>query len=566
MRAHRGAALRRGAGQALLLGALLGGCGDGAALELGPGALPPTCFGAGAPLFADATLASGVRHVHRAPAGAAYYLRNVGGGVAIEDLDGDGDLDLYLSNGAGPKGLYLNRGDGTFDERAAAAGAAFPQDWTLGVAAADVDGDGDADLLLLNRGPCRLLRNEGGARFRDLGEAAGLGACANAASASFADLDGDGDLDLLIAELAAAYDPVRDAARPGRSRLNENRGDGTFAAAPTTLPESTTYLGILADLDGDDRPDLLLPEEFGTGSPNRLFRNLGPGDAARWPRLAEVTAGAGVALPRSVMGVAVLDLEGDGLPDLLLTNLLGQAPNREVLLTNRGALRFADVAPARGAHAMARAAHDSARAVSWGVLSEDLDNDGLQDLYLVYGHFEPTEEFSLPPSFYAPMRPGQPNALLLGRAPEGGEEPGLHFRERPGSCAEESGRGRGVAAGDLDGDGCLDLVVVNQDGPARLLRGLCPGGGGSLEVELRGRGGRSAVGAQLSLSAGGRRQLRHLIAGSSVHSSLPRRLHFGLGEAAAVDELRVRWPGGGEQVLRGLPRGRPGRPLIIEEE
>lgn len=514
------------------------------------------CFGAGEPLFEDATPRAGVGHIHQVPEGYGYYHANVGGGAVLEDLDGDGDLDLYVTNGDGPKAFYRNRGDGTFDECAERAGLSFPEDWTLGVSAADYDNDGDQDIYLLNHGPNRLLRNRGDATFEDVTEAAQVGDPGTGASASWGDVDGDGYLDLFVGNLAEDFHPAR-GATPTRSRLYRSRGDGTFEDASTSfgpagLPEGSSYAGLLFDLDQDGFSDLLLTEEFGPG--NRLFRGGGRPGAPAWEDISEA---AGVSLPAAVMGVALLDLEDDGLPDLFLTNLWGEPPGREALLQNLGGGRFADVSAERGAFAMEGVVDPgvATRTVSWAAVTLDIENDADEDLYVVYGQFLPTEDLPLNGSSYPPMRPGQENALL--------RDDGGAFTLLEGTCAEEAGRGRGAVAGDVNGDGCVDLYVVNQDGAARLLRNRCDDAGRSLELELVGtRSNRDGIGARITVIAGGVTQERFVASGTGVHSSGPKRVHVGLGPATEADEVRVRWPSGAMQMLRSLAAGR--RHTVVE--
>lgn len=530
---------------------LLFACGCGRA-PVHPGGVPfdaaraaPLCFGEGTPLFDDVTAQAGSGAIHHIRSNLPYYLRNLGGGVVMEDLDGDGDLDLYVSNGDGAKTLLLNHGDGTFDEAAAHAGADFPDDWTHGVSAADFDDDGDQDLLLLNRGQSRLLRNRGDATFEDVTDQMGLTGLANAAGASWADLDGDGKLDLLIAVLADGFSPLENKIDARASHLYRN--DGTrFVEVATPFPAGSSYIAPLVDLDDDGRVDLLLTEEFGelTGG-NHLYRNQGG-----WS-FEDVSAGSPIVWPYAPMGAAVLDLDADGHPDLFMTNLWNAQPGGEVLVRNAGQMSFS--VASTDAHAITMSL-DPARTASWGTVAFDLENDGDDDLYVVYGHLEAADDFDFAPSAYPPLRTGQPNALL--------RNTGGAFELTGGTCAEEQGRGRGVAAGDLDGDGCLDLYVVNEEGPARQLRNRCDKAGRLLELRLTGtHGNRDAVGAKVQVTAGGRTQVKWVLAGStSVFSAPPKRLYFGLGNDDSAT-VKIRWPDGVEQTIDGAPVG----VLTVEE-
>lgn len=532
----------------LLLGAAVAGCAAEEGTPFDAALAAPLCFGEGTPLFDDWTARAGVGQIHRLPEGLPYYPSNLGGGAVLRDLDGDGALDLFVSSGAGPKALYLNRGDGTFVERAEDASVSFPGDWTNGVSAADYDNDGDQDLYLLNHGKNRLLRSRGDGTFEDVTDMAGVGDAGVGASASWADVDGDGYLDLFVANLAESFDPYGDIV-PGRSVLYRNRGDGTFedVSASLGLPDGSSYLGLMFDADGDGAMDLLATQEFGTTVlANTLLRNPGKSGGS-W---VDISAEAGVAAPRSVMGAAVLDLEADGSPDVFLTNLWGEDPGREVLLHSEGPGRFADVAAEIGAYAAeARVGSDRpARTVSWGAAAIDVDNDGDDDLYTVYGQMVPARDFTLGGSAYPPARAGQPNALLRN---DGGA-----FTILSGTCAEEAGRGRGVVSGDVDGDGCEDIYVVNQGGPSRLLHNRCSGAGRSFEIILTGtRSNRDAVGARVTITAGGRTQVKYVVSGTSVHSAQPNRIHVGLGGAARAETVSVRWPRGATQVVHDLAAG-----------
>jgi hypothetical protein len=347
-----------------------------------------------------------------------------------------------------------------------------------------------------------------------------------------------------VAVLADTFSPLFDRVDARTSKLYRNAG-GHFVEVPTALPAGSSYLAPLADFDGDGRVDLLLTEEFGelTGG-NHLYRNAGAGDG--WVAWQDVSANSSVVWPYAPMGAALLDFDADGLPDVYLTNLWNAQPGGEVLLHNRSGMRFDAVTPDTHAITMSL---DPVRTASWGAAAFDLENDGDDDLYVVYGHLEAADDFDFAPSAYPPLRPNQPNALL--------RNTGGTFELLSGTCAEEQGRGRGVAAGDLDGDGCVDLYVVNENGVARQLRNRCQNAGNALELRLVGtHSNRDAIGAQVTVTVGDRTQVKWVLGGStSVFSAPPKRLHFGLGAAAVADEVRIRWPSGAEQTFDGIAAG-----------
>jgi hypothetical protein len=503
----------------------------------------PTCLGDGEPLFRDATLDHGAWHLQPAPANEEFYEQAVGGGVAMADFDGDGDFDLYVGVSHAGNALLLNDGYGRFHQADWAASIAFPDDRTNGVSAADYDNDGDQDLYLSNKGPDRLLRNRGDGRFDDVTESAGIDSPSNSATASWADLDGDGFLDIVVAVHGNDLDNGYVSLATPDGYLSD--ADGGFRAMNESIfYEGSTYIMPLLDLDADGDPDVLYTQEFGTEQLPMILENLDLDENGQMQWRSRTQAPFEVMSP-APMGAAVLDIDDNVFPDVYTTNLWGEEPSGEILGVNSGEFAFVEQAGSQGAVAMTGAydVEATTRATSWAAVAADVQNDGFQDLFVAYGRIGETLAWR-DGANYPPLEPVQPDALLLG-GPDGG------FQLADGSCAESPGETRGAAVGDLDGDGCLDLYIVPRRGSGQLLMNRCNSGHNFVELELVGtRDNRDAVGSMVELSIGDRTQRRWVTASStSVLSSSPKRVHFGLGSASGIDRIRVSWPDGTIQQL-----------------
>lgn len=484
----------------------------------------------------------------------------MGGGVALFDADGDGRLDIFFCNG-GPidpdddRGdstcrLFRNLGNGRFEDVTATTDAPGPS-YAMGVAAADYDGDGRIDLFVSGWRGQKLYRNLGGFRFEDVTERAGLVSDAWTTSAAWADLDGDGDLDLYVASYVdydpefapycAAPDGKRDYCGPEdfeaqADRLYRNNGDGTFteiseAAGLPKRPERG--LGVLiADLTGDRRPDIFVANDGG-----RCWLLANRGNL----RFEEIGVESGVALdragePLAGMGTALADLDGDGLADLVVTNFLGRstigfrAVEGSPGLFHDDSDRLGLIEPTRGV-------------LGFGLIAADFDADGRVDLLQANGHVLDRARLGVP---FA-MRP----TLLRGRL--GGFD---EASKEAGDWFSRPSLGRGLAVGDLDGDGRPDIVAASLDAPAAVLLNRSQSGH-SLQLDLIDRHGLPAFGARVAAHAGGRVVIGNLIGGGSYLSSSPPRLTLGLGEASRVDLLEVQWPWGDVETWRDLDAGAP---------
>ncbi|WP_240911509.1 CRTAC1 family protein [Paludisphaera soli] len=489
----------------------------------------------------------------------------MGGGVALFDADGDGRLDLFLCNGGPiaadapgpdpPCRLFVNRGGGRFEDRTEAAGAPGPS-YAMGAAAGDFDGDGRVDLLVTGWRGLRLYRNLGDARFGDVTEDSGLASDDWSTGAAWADLDGDGDLDLYVAcyldydpdaaPYCAAPDGARDYCAPEdfeaqADRLYRNDGGRFHEVSPTTGPPLRRERGLgvlIADFDGDRRPDVFVAND---GGRCRLLANRGG------LRFEDVAEEAGVARdrlgrPLAGMGVARADLDGDGLPDLAVTNFLGRSTVGFRALVARGG--FVDDSERLGL------AQATRRVLGFGIVAADFDGDGRVDLLQADGHVLERARLGVP---FA-MRP----LLLKGR--RGGFE---DASDRAGPWFDRPALGRGLAVGDVDGDGRLDVAAAALDVPFALL--LNRSGGAPLaSLELIDRHGLPAFGARARATIAGRVIVQDLAGGGSYLSSSPPRLAFGLGDAPQIDSLEVSWPWGGVETWRNLPLP-PGGPILLRE-
>ncbi|HKY33420.1 MAG TPA: CRTAC1 family protein [Candidatus Polarisedimenticolia bacterium] len=500
-----------------------------------------------------------------------FIVETIGSGAAFLDFDLDGDLDLYLANGATleppgarrPTGaLYRNDGRGRFEDVTAGSGLEIPF-WGFGAAAGDYDADGDPDLYVTAWGPNRLFRNEGKGRFHEVGAAAGVDDPRFGASAAFFDYDNDGALDLFAANYVT-FDPARVPAKgdpnspctfrglsvmcgphglPGSvSVLYRNNGDGTFSDVTRDaglFTEGTYYgLGVVTvDLEKDGLQEILVAND---STPNHLYRNLGGG------RFEDTAVMSGFAYSndgreQAGMGIAASDIEGDGDVDVLITNF---SHDYTTLRLNDGNGFLEDVSMRIGL------AEKTLATLGWGTAMLDLDHDGDLDMVIANGHVYPeVEEADIGTTYRQRIQ------IFESAGPLALKEVLPRPDDPAGGALERAEAHRSLAVGDVDGDGDLDLLATVLDGKPRLLLNESDTGAW-LGVRLAGRrSNRDGVGAKVTVEAGGRRWSAERQGGGSFLSASDPRLHFGLGSAARVDAVTVTWPSGLTQRVGPVETG-----------
>jgi enediyne biosynthesis protein E4 len=526
-------------------------------------ALAATVLHAQAPpiRFDQVAAASGVRFVlDHAPSADKRLIETMPGGLAAFDYNGDGRIDLYFTNGAAGDGFdktapqfwnRLFRNDGAWQftdvtESAGVAGATY----AMGAAAADFDNDGDQDLFVAGVGRSQLFRNEGTGRFTDVAEAAGVASAVWSVAGVWLDYDRDGRLDLFVVNYVRwTPGPQRfcgDRTRDLRvychpkyfvglpNALYRNKGDGTFEdvtkAAGLGAIVGKGMSAALLDLDGDGWPDLYVTND---SVPSVLLRNTGKGT------FEEIGLLAGVALPGhgravSAMGVEAADFDADGRPDLAVTALAGET---FPLYRNEGGGVFRDAGVSSGLGAL------TIRRSGWGIAVGDFDNDGAVDLFTANAHVnDRIDQFEA--SLYL-----EPNRVYR----NAGKGRFVDVSATVGDAFQQPAAHRGAVTADLDGDGRLDVVTTALGGPAEIWKNTSPSNGHWLEVRLRGTAAsRDGVGARVRIGT----QAAWITTSASYASSKPPVAHFGLAGATTLPEIEVTWPDGSTQkvVAEGIDR------------
>ena len=523
-----------------------------------------------APQFVEVSKARGLSFEHHNfPTPEKHLVETMGSGAAFFDYDNDGWLDVYLVNGAllgspstatSPTNqLFHNKRDGSFEDVTQRAGVGHAG-YGMGVAVGDIDNDGWLDLYVTNFGTDVLYRNLANGRFAEVTRESGLGDPGWGASAGFFDFDRDGDLDLYVTRyldysldkniVCQDYEmKERSYCHPNHFRgafdlLYRNDGKGRFSdvsqAAGIANPEGKGLGVVLSDLDGDGWTDIYVAND---SVGNFLYRNRQDGTFEDVTLLSG-TGFNGDGKPEAGMGVDAADVSGDGRVDLFVTNLDFESNS---FYANQGEMWFEDQTFARG---LGRA---SLSQVGFGARFLDYDNDGDLDLFVVNGHILDNIHQSRPHLSY-------PQANQLYRNQQG------HFSDVTGDLGPDMAArfvGRGLAVGDYDRDGDLDLLVTNCGQPPQLYENRSATGQNWLSLRLQGVvSNRWGVGTRARVRIGEQETSYELSGGGSYLSASDYRLHVGLGSASQADSIQLLWPSGREQKLENV---RANQELVVNE-
>jgi enediyne biosynthesis protein E4 len=501
--------------------------------------------------FSDITEQAGIRFKHISTPEKRYIVESMSGGVALLDYDNDGYLDIYFvnsltvdllkSNGKTRSALYHNNGNGTFTDVTEKAGVG-DIGWGMGVAIADYNNDGFDDIYVTCVGPNHLLKNNGNGTFSDLTRTAQVSDPRWSTGAAFLDYDNDGYLDLFVSNYVAfdfnklpefgqsklcQYKGVAVQCGPrglpgDGDALYHNNGDGTFSdvtkKAGVADPEGYYGMGVIAsDFDEDGLIDIYVAND---STPNFYYHNNGDGTFKEMGFISGTAVNENGSEQGS-MGVTIADYDHDGKLDLFVTNF---DDDYNTLYRNDGHNSFTDVSYA------AKVAAVSLPYVGWGTKFFDYDNDGWVDLFVANGHVYP-------------------------QIPTYRQRNFVHKNNRDGTFTEigaqlgapflEKRVGRGVAFGDIDNDGDVDVAINNLDGAPQLLRNDGGNAHNSVLIKTIGvKSNRDGIGARIKLVSGDLTQVDEVRSGDSYISQSDLRLHFGLERRTKIDLIEVRWPSG----------------------
>jgi hypothetical protein len=526
-------------------------------------------------MFRDVAVSAGLDFTQVSGASDQKFLPEIlGSGGLFFDFDDDGWLDIFLVDGgsfADPAvarrarhRLFRNRGPSTgsgqgtrFEDVTAASGIRH-REYGMGACAGDYDNDGLIDLYVTNVGPNVLYRNMGHGRFSEVPNAGGADSALWSTSCAFLDIDRDGDLDLFVTNYVdmtgrknefcgnAGPPPIRDYCHPliyppSPSILYRNTGPSPSLGAGKRFEDISAQSGVAAvlgnglgvavtDIDDDGRPDVFVAND---ATPNFLFHNTGDG------RFTEMASLAGVAVAadgkaRAGMGTAFADFSGNGRPGLIVTN---HETEMHSLFLNLDGRLFSDVTVRSGVGPATRSY------VGFGVVFFDYDNDTRLDVAIANGNV-----MANAPQVRAGAKYAQRNLLLRNTG-----ERFQDMKEQAGPGFSPEMVSRALAAGDIDNDGDLDLLITNNDGRPNLL--LNEGGRANaiLVRTTATKSNRGGIGTRLTLVAAGQRQVREVQSGSSYLAQNDLRAHFGLGQSNQAERLEIRWPGGETEVVESLP-------------
>jgi hypothetical protein len=529
--------------------------------------VPPLAPAQNPPIhFRDVGIGAGITKVPFSSMKQRYVVETISGGVALFDCDNDGKLDILVVNdstieqarhGGMPMITLYHQGENLkFTDITKEAGLNH-KGWGMGLAVADYDNDGLPDIYVTGYGDNVLYHNLGNCKFEDVTEKAGVGGGGFSSGAAWADYDRDGHLDLFVSRyvhtdlehLPTAENPSKNFFHKGlpvenpwtmdgeTDLLFHNRGDGTFeeVSKKAGVDDAAAHFGlgvVWGDYDNQGWPDLLVANDTG---PNFLYHNKHDGT------FEELAMLSGVALSpegREVgnMGVDMGDFDRDGKLDFAITDYADQPKG---LYLNQGQLGFSDITYS------AKIAQSSLPYVSWGTGFADLDNDGLPDLLIASGHVYPEVDT-------VPKNVKYREPILLYR-----NKGDRTFDEIADSAGLNDGAmysRRGIAFGDVNNDGNIDVVIFNVGAPPSLFLNDTKNSNHRALFKLVGtKSNRGAVGARITITSATRSQMEEVKAGSGYISTSDPRLHFGLAGDTMMEKVEIRWPNGIVETLRSVP-------------
>jgi len=519
------------------------------------------------PQFEDIGQKAGLTVAHMSSPDKRYIVESMSGGVGLIDCDNDGKLDIITATGStveryrqggDPMITLYHQEDGLKFTDVTRQASLTRKGWGMGIAVADYDNDGLPDIYVTGYGGNALYHNLGNCKFEDVTQKAGVAGGGFSTGAAWADYDRDGHVDLFVSryvhvDMNKLPNPGSDAkfcryrgllvqcgpwGMQGESDLLfHNRGDGTFeeVSRKAGMDDPNHYYGLGAvwgDYDNDGWPDLYVANDAG---PNFLYRNKHDGTFEEEGLMQGAAVGADGSEQGS-MGVDWGDYDHDGRLDIIVSNFVNQS---DTLYRNLGAKGFADMT------GPAHLAKPSYPYVGWGTAFFDMDNAGWLDIFVANGHVYPQVDSIVGEAHYR-----QP--MLLFRNKHDGTFDEVSAETGLGGMPLQSRRG--AAFGDVNNDGCVDIVVLNVGEPPSLLLNHCQNSNHRVLFKLVGTmSNRLAIGARITVKSGKLVQFGEVRSGGSYISQNDLRLHFGLAAANNMDEVTIAWPSGRTEVLHDVP-------------